>query len=66
MWGANAVNGVINILTKPARESQGSIERNRGAWLLGSMELFHMLSEQDPGVKVVVRTISVRSTMAVG
>ena len=23
MWGANAVNGVINIITKPARESQG-------------------------------------------
>ncbi len=24
LWGANAVNGVINILTKPARETQGS------------------------------------------
>jgi iron complex outermembrane recepter protein len=23
MWGANAVNGVINIITKPARETQG-------------------------------------------
>ena len=23
MWGANAVNGVINIITKPARDTQG-------------------------------------------
>jgi len=25
MWGANAVNGVINIITKPARETQGGL-----------------------------------------
>lgn len=25
MWGANAVNGVINIITKPARRTQGSL-----------------------------------------
>lgn len=25
IWGANAVNGVINIITKPARETQGGI-----------------------------------------
>ena len=25
LWGANAVNGVINILTKPARETQGGL-----------------------------------------
>lgn len=25
LWGANAVNGVINILTKPASETQGSL-----------------------------------------
>ena len=25
LWGANAVNGVINILSKPARETQGSL-----------------------------------------
>lgn len=25
LWGANAVNGVINILTKPARDTQGSL-----------------------------------------
>jgi iron complex outermembrane receptor protein len=25
LWGANAVNGVINIITKPARETQGAL-----------------------------------------
>lgn len=25
LWGANAVNGVINIITKPARETQGTL-----------------------------------------
>ncbi len=25
MWGANAVNGVINIITKPAKETQGGL-----------------------------------------
>ncbi len=25
LWGANAVNGVINIITRPARETQGSM-----------------------------------------
>lgn len=25
LWGANAVNGVINIITKPARETQGGL-----------------------------------------
>lgn len=27
LWGANAVNGVINVVTKPARETQGLIVR---------------------------------------
>ena len=25
LWGANAVNGVINVITKPARETQGAL-----------------------------------------
>ena len=32
MWGANAVNGVINIITKPARETQGvTVETGGGS-----------------------------------
>jgi iron complex outermembrane receptor protein len=32
MWGANAMNGVINIITKPARETQGlTIETGGGS-----------------------------------
>ena len=27
VWGANAVNGVINIVTKPAKDSQGALVR---------------------------------------
>ena len=30
MWGANAVNGVINIITKPAKETQGLLITGRG------------------------------------
>lgn len=36
LWGANAVNGVINIMTKPARESQGLyLESGIGSELQG-------------------------------
>lgn len=30
VWGANAVNGVINIITKPARDSQGGLTTTYG------------------------------------
>jgi len=30
LWGANAVNGVINIITRPAQETQGSFARVSG------------------------------------
>lgn len=44
LWGANAVNGVINIITKPAKETQGTLitagggteERGFGAVRLGA------------------------------
>src|SRR5688572_12622562 len=32
LWGANAVNGVINVITKPASETQGGV----GSFTLGS------------------------------
>ena len=43
LWGANAVNGVINIITKPAKETQGGLatagggdkERGFGAFRYG-------------------------------
>jgi len=43
LWGANAVNGVINIITKSARETQGTLwvsgggseEKTIGGWRVG-------------------------------
>src|SRR5690606_35980428 len=37
LWGANAVNGVINIVTRPAKESQGLYVNAGGGtpWLRG-------------------------------
>src|SRR6185503_3660557 len=36
LWGANAVNGVINIITKSARDSKGLyVEGGGGSQLLG-------------------------------
>jgi len=43
LWGANAVNGVINIITKSARETQGTLwvsgagseEKTFGGWRVG-------------------------------
>ena len=32
LWGANAVNGVINILTKPAAETQGMLVTSSAGW----------------------------------
>jgi iron complex outermembrane recepter protein len=38
LWGANAVNGVINIITKPAGETQGGLlSLGRGSYDRGSV-----------------------------
>jgi iron complex outermembrane receptor protein len=63
-WGANAVNGVINIVTRPAREAQGGYasawagEEGRGieagqtlaAGTSGALRLYGKRREQDPSV----------------
>jgi iron complex outermembrane receptor protein len=37
LWGANAVNGVINIITKPANETQGTLLTAAGGSLLNGL-----------------------------
>lgn len=65
LWGANAVNGVINIVTRPAGETQGtelqvgggfprgSIAGVRGGWALGQaghLRAYAQAREDDNGV----------------
>src|SRR5207244_1907268 len=38
LWGANAVNGVINIITKNAKETQGGLVSAGGGTLLQGFE----------------------------
>jgi iron complex outermembrane receptor protein len=52
LWGANAVNGVINIITKPARETQGGSLRAGGGNLeqgFGSLRYGAQLGDQTYG-----------------
>jgi len=48
LWGANAVNGVINIITKLAKDSQGTVIEIGGGHLARSFEFRHggQLSEE--------------------
>jgi iron complex outermembrane receptor protein len=41
LWGANAVNGVINVVTKRAKETQGSVLISQAGTLENSLALRH-------------------------
>ena len=60
LWGANAVNGVINIITKTAKDTQGAYamagggtqDRDRGAVRYGGRDRRGFLL---PGIRAALR-----------
>jgi iron complex outermembrane receptor protein len=52
LWGANAVNGVINIITKPARETQGLHAEAAGGNKLDDQEVLRYGAEPAAGLYV--------------
>lgn len=49
LWGANAVNGVINIITRQARDTQGTYVEAKGGSLENGVALRHGMALDDGG-----------------
>jgi len=63
LWGANAVNGVINITTKAARDTQGLYALAAGAMVCSSKRAFATAPRSRP-VSTFVLTANIRTVRA--